>query len=209
MREGTNDLYEAPTRDGHFGRYGGRFVAETLFHALDQLDALYQELKEDPDFRRELAQDLSAVRWPADAAVRSGTPDARTRGRADIPQARRPESHRRAQDQQHRRAGVVGEAHRQATHHRGDRRRSARRGHGNGRGSARSRVPGLYGFGRHQTAESQRLPDEAVRRGGGAGHVGFAHAQGRDERSDARLGDQCGRHPLHHRYRRRSASVSR
>ncbi len=59
MREGTNDLYEAPTRDGHFGRYGGRFVAETLFHALDQLDALYQELKEDPDFRRELAQDLS------------------------------------------------------------------------------------------------------------------------------------------------------
>ena len=59
MREGTNDLYEAPTRDGHFGRYGGRFVAETLFHALDQLDALYQGLKEDPDFRRELAQDLS------------------------------------------------------------------------------------------------------------------------------------------------------
>src|SRR5678816_3299348 len=53
------DRYEAPTRDGHFGRYGGRFVAETLFHALDQLDALYQELKEDPDFRRELAQDLS------------------------------------------------------------------------------------------------------------------------------------------------------
>ena len=58
-REGTNDLYQAPTRDGHFGRYGGRFVAETLFHALDQLDALYQELKSDPDFQRELAHDLS------------------------------------------------------------------------------------------------------------------------------------------------------
>jgi len=56
---GTNDLYEAPTRDGHFGRYGGRFVAETLFHALDQLDALYQEMKRDPDFQRELAEDLA------------------------------------------------------------------------------------------------------------------------------------------------------
>ena len=56
---GANDLYEAPTRDGHFGRYGGRFVAETLFHALDQLDALYQECKRDPDFQRELAEDLA------------------------------------------------------------------------------------------------------------------------------------------------------
>ena len=57
--EGTNERYEAPTRDGHFGRYGGRFVAETLFQALDQLDALYQDLKNDPDFLRELAWDLS------------------------------------------------------------------------------------------------------------------------------------------------------
>ena len=57
--DGTNELYQAPTRDGHFGRYGGRFVAETLFHALDDLDALYQQLKTDPDFQRELAHDLS------------------------------------------------------------------------------------------------------------------------------------------------------
>jgi tryptophan synthase beta chain len=57
--DGTNELYQAPTRDGHFGRYGGRFVAETLFHALDELDALYRQLKTDPDFQRELAHDLS------------------------------------------------------------------------------------------------------------------------------------------------------
>ena len=57
--EGSNEFYQAPTRDGHFGRFGGRFVAETLIHALDQLDALYRELKTDPDFQRELAQDLS------------------------------------------------------------------------------------------------------------------------------------------------------
>jgi tryptophan synthase beta chain len=57
--DGTNEFYDAPTRDGHFGRFGGRFVAETLFHALDQLDALYRQLKDDPDFQRELANDLA------------------------------------------------------------------------------------------------------------------------------------------------------
>ncbi len=57
--EGTNDLYQAPTRDGHFGRYGGRFVAETLIHALDELNVLYEELKHDPDFQRELSHDLA------------------------------------------------------------------------------------------------------------------------------------------------------
>jgi tryptophan synthase beta chain len=57
--DGTNELYQAPTHDGHFGRYGGRFVAETLFRALDDLDELYQQLKTDPDFQRELAYDLA------------------------------------------------------------------------------------------------------------------------------------------------------
>jgi tryptophan synthase beta chain len=57
--DATNEFYDAPTKDGHFGRFGGRFVAETLFQALDQLDALYQQLKGDPDFQRELANDLS------------------------------------------------------------------------------------------------------------------------------------------------------
>ena len=73
MREGTNDLYEAPTRDGHFGRYGGRFVAETLFHALDQLDALYQELKEIPIFdvsSRRTSRSTSAARRRCIAAER-------------------------------------------------------------------------------------------------------------------------------------------
>ena len=29
--------YAQPTPNGHFGQYGGRFVAETLTHALDGL----------------------------------------------------------------------------------------------------------------------------------------------------------------------------
>ena len=52
------ELYNQPTETGHFGQYGGRFVAETLTHALDELAALYEGLKFVPEFKRELAQDL-------------------------------------------------------------------------------------------------------------------------------------------------------
>jgi tryptophan synthase beta chain len=42
---------------GRFGRFGGRFVPETLIAALDELEASYRELSADPGFQREL-QDL-------------------------------------------------------------------------------------------------------------------------------------------------------
>lgn len=50
--------YNFPDEHGHFGRYGGRFVSETLFHALDELEAVYTRLSADPAFRAELAADL-------------------------------------------------------------------------------------------------------------------------------------------------------
>ena len=34
-------LYDLPDAQGHFGQYGGTFVAETLIEALDQLKAQY------------------------------------------------------------------------------------------------------------------------------------------------------------------------
>ena len=52
------DRYDQPI-DGHFGVHGGRFVAETLMHALDQLESLYLELSVDPEFRSELRSDLA------------------------------------------------------------------------------------------------------------------------------------------------------
>ncbi len=39
---------------GHFGRYGGRYVPETLVAALDELDEAYPRISSDPAFRREL-----------------------------------------------------------------------------------------------------------------------------------------------------------
>jgi tryptophan synthase beta chain len=56
--QGSNSSYAAPDETGHFGPYGGRFVAETLFHALEELASLYAEVKDDPEFRDELANDL-------------------------------------------------------------------------------------------------------------------------------------------------------
>ena len=34
-------MYDLPDSRGHFGPYGGVFVAETLIHALDELKAAY------------------------------------------------------------------------------------------------------------------------------------------------------------------------
>ncbi len=44
-----------PTPRGYFGKYGGRFVPETLIPALDELTAAYYALRDDPAFRAELA----------------------------------------------------------------------------------------------------------------------------------------------------------
>ena len=48
-----------PDAGGHFGPYGGRYVAETLIRPLDELQRVWRELRADPDFRRELGADLA------------------------------------------------------------------------------------------------------------------------------------------------------
>lgn len=53
-------IYEnLPDARGHFGPYGGRFVAETLMEPLRELEAAYQQLKNDPAFRAEMDRDLA------------------------------------------------------------------------------------------------------------------------------------------------------
>ena len=43
-----------PDRQGFFGRFGGKFVPETLMAALEELETAYRKLKRDAEFRREL-----------------------------------------------------------------------------------------------------------------------------------------------------------
>ncbi|MCH2157639.1 MAG: tryptophan synthase subunit beta [Oleiphilaceae bacterium] len=52
-------LSTLPSDTGHFGPYGGRFVSETLFAALNELEAKYRELKNDPEFVKEFDKDLA------------------------------------------------------------------------------------------------------------------------------------------------------
>ena len=48
-----------PDDRGHFGVYGGRFVAETLMRPLDELNDAYRKYLQDPDFQAELDADLA------------------------------------------------------------------------------------------------------------------------------------------------------
>ena len=50
--------YDLPDARGHFGPYGGSFVAETLMHALDELRQAYDAARTDPAFRAELEDEL-------------------------------------------------------------------------------------------------------------------------------------------------------
>ena len=51
--------YQQPDPRGHFGPYGGTFVAETLIHALDELKAAYEEARHDPAFMAEFRHELA------------------------------------------------------------------------------------------------------------------------------------------------------
>jgi tryptophan synthase beta chain len=49
---------DLPDARGHFGPYGGVFVAETLIRALDELKAQYEAARRDPAFAAEFAREL-------------------------------------------------------------------------------------------------------------------------------------------------------
>src|ERR687884_1438103 len=51
--------YQQPDARGHFGPYGGTFVAETLIHALDELKQAYAEAQRDPAFMAEFHSELA------------------------------------------------------------------------------------------------------------------------------------------------------
>jgi len=50
--------YDFPDAKGHFGPYGGVFVAETLMHALSELQEAYEKYRQDPDFLAEFHSEL-------------------------------------------------------------------------------------------------------------------------------------------------------
>ena len=51
-------MYNLPDERGHFGQYGGVFVAETLMQAIDELRDAYAKYQHDPDFVAEYQREL-------------------------------------------------------------------------------------------------------------------------------------------------------
>ena len=93
-----NSFRTGPDERGHFGIYGGRFVAETLMPLILELEKAYAQAKADPTFQKEMdgylahlcraavaalfrrAADRSIVAAPKSiSSARSSTTPARTR----------------------------------------------------------------------------------------------------------------------------------
>jgi tryptophan synthase beta chain len=58
LTEVQTNAYELPDAKGHFGAYGGVFVAETLMHALAELKDAYARYQHDPEFLAEFEYEL-------------------------------------------------------------------------------------------------------------------------------------------------------
>ncbi|MCW8935418.1 MAG: tryptophan synthase subunit beta [Gammaproteobacteria bacterium] len=60
MKEDTcNDYYSMPDERGHFGVYGGKFVAETLMEPIEELRQAYEKVKTDEQFQAAFDKDLA------------------------------------------------------------------------------------------------------------------------------------------------------
>ena len=51
--------YQQPDFSGHFGKYGGSFISETLTHAIEELKAAYAKYQHDPEFIAEFKSELA------------------------------------------------------------------------------------------------------------------------------------------------------
>ena len=53
------DYYSMPDERGHFGVYGGKFVAETLMEPIEELRLAYEKVKKDKNFQAAFDKDLA------------------------------------------------------------------------------------------------------------------------------------------------------
>lgn len=131
------------------------------------------------------------------------------RWRPDLPQARGPEPHRFAQDQQRARPGPAHQADGQDPRHRGDGRGPARRRDRHRLRAVRPRVHHLHGRDRHPAPGPERGPHAHAGRRGHRREVRQPHPQGRHQRGVPRLGRQRRPHALPLRHGRGTAPVPR
>ncbi len=185
------DFHAYPDASGHFGRYGGRFVAETLIGPLQELAAAYDAARVDPDVHRRVRATTLRITSAGRARSTSPSGSAREVGGARILLKREDLNHTGA----HKINNTIGQAL-----------LASRMG--------KTRIIAETGAGQHGVASATvaaRLGLECVVYMGatdierqkinvyrmkllGAKVVpvtsGVGHAQGRAQRGDARLGDE-------------------
>ena len=103
----------APPLERRFGPYGGRYVPETLIPALDELEAAWSGARADPAFNAELDELLRDYVGRPTPLYHAHRLSERGRRRG-LAEARGPDPHGLAQDQQRPRPGAAGAADGQA-----------------------------------------------------------------------------------------------
>ena len=196
-----------PDARGYYGEYGGRFVPETLMAPVAELEKAYLAAREDEGFRRELEHLLRHYVGRATPLYEARRLSA-SLGGARIFLKREDLAHTGA----HKINNALGQA--LLARRMGKRRIIAETGAGQ-HGVATATVCALLGltcdvYMGAEDMERQslnvfrmQLLGATVRRV----DAGSPHAQGRDQRGDARLGDQRRRQLLPARFRAGSASV--
>ena len=185
MNVKPNSLRTGPDEHGHFGIYGGRFVAETLMPLVLELERAYTEAKNDPAFKAEMDYFLKHYVGRPSPLYFAERLTGHLRG-AKIYLKRDELNHTGAHKINNvHGADPAGAPHGQEAHHRRDRRRPARRRHRHGLRALRARVRRLHGRHRHRTAEAERLPHEIAWRRSAPGDLGLQDAERRHERGVA------------------------
>jgi hypothetical protein len=198
-----NSLRSQPDASGHFGSFGGRYVAETLMPLILELEKVYKEAKQDPAFDAEFTELLRFYVGRPNPLYYAGRLTEALRAEAEPGKGAK--IYLKREELNHTGAHKINNCVGQAL--------LARR-------MGKKKVIAETGAGRHGmqdfhgregcgAAKAQRLPHEAARRGGDPGRVRIADAQGRNERRPAPLGVERPRHFLHHRDSGRAAPLSR
>ena len=158
-----------PTPGATSGVFGGRYVPEALMAVIEEVTAAYEKARTDQTFLDELDR-LQTHYAGRPSPLYEASRLSEHAGGAHLPQARGPEPHRIAQDQQRARSGPAGQADGQ------DRviAETGRVSTGGHRHRVRAAGPGvrhLHGRGRHRPPGAQRGQDATAGRRGGVGAV--------------------------------------
>ena len=209
MSTQPNSFRNQPDERGHFGQFGGRYVAETLMPLILELETAYRAAKADPAFKTEFEDLLEHyVGRPSPLYFAPRLTEAL--GGAQVWFKRDELNHTGA----HKINNCIGQI--LLAIRMGKTRIIAETGAGQ-HGVATATVCARFGLPcviyMGEVDVERQQPNVFRMKLLGAEVVPvsqrLAHAQGRDERGAARLGRERPRHLLHHRHRRRAASLSR